>query len=253
MEVWRKLVLWFAWARRYDDWQSEFERLPLGDPIRELQHSLLWSFRFFVPLLPESVKVGDWLQKSKMCISAFIGGCLSEMPADELSQQQYLDWCIEWTIEQLKDADGWAEYDRRKEREQFEAQLNRERRRAGYGKQEAIMWLTETDPDFDPADFEKNSSNDGQISTASTGGHSSNQYTAISTDGDSKPQPESEAIGEVPNDAIITAQYVGGKTGFFVQTADGLEKIIRGQRYRLPGHIWENIIEQEQTREWKKL
>ena len=250
LEAWRKLVQWFNWTRQFDDQQAmmtAFEALPLGDPLRDLYDALIWGFRHFAPMIPAEARVNNWLDKGKLCFEAFICGSLryiddNQYDLSELFQKDYLDECISWTVKQLQDTEGWREYDERIAQQQIKNQLGVKRYQASYsGNREAIEWLKKNDPDFNEADYAKPFPSVEKV---------------ITTDPTPDPvtvQTESTARGEVPNNAIIEAAYIGGKNGFSIMTVNGLQKIIKGQRYRLPGHIWQNILFLEEEREWKRL
>lgn len=221
LEVWSKLIRWFAWVRRCDDdWMAEFERLPLDDPVRELYGSLLWGFRYFVGRIPDRLKTGDWITKSKILIEYFITTLLGEMSPAELSQQQHFDGCILWTIEQLRDTELWAEYDEQFRQKRLEAEAEAERKRREY---QEFVKAHEAAPviKHEPVTIQP---------TESAG-------------------PD---VGEVTSNGVVRIKYVGGSVGFNILTITGPEPAIKGRQYIVTTEVWQNLQEFSIGR-WEKI
>lgn len=116
LEVWRNLIVWLNYAKNYDNELEALKALEPGDRLRELHNSLLWSFRHFVLLLPDDIKRADyWPEKCKLLIECYIIGALNaDVQISELQQEIYLDDCIKFVIEMVRNPDNWREFDRAK-------------------------------------------------------------------------------------------------------------------------------------------
>lgn len=213
LEVWRNLIVWLNYAKNYDNELEALKALEPGDRLRELHNSLLWSFRHFVLLLPDDIKRADyWPEKCKLLIECYIIGALNaDVQISELQQEIYLDDCIKFVIEMVRNPDNWREFDRAKH----------------------DQWKPKPKPAEAPEE----------------------PVTLINNPVIDNPiESDSASSGEVSANELnfVEAEYIGGYTGIFIQTSDGLQKVEKGKRYRLPVHIWENIQEFAKI-EWRKV
>lgn len=217
--TWCALVRWCAWSSRFEEPLQALAALAHDDPIRADAAGLLWAFRHFANEIPEAARRPGWPEKAKICLTVYIESALDDgLAPAELSQADYMNWAVEWTVEQLLE---WPEEPQDTPPPPFEP----------------FTWPEESEP-VGPSTMEE-----PETTTFTTFGNDSKN--SKTTTFDEPPPPPADA-----GPGSVKIKYIGGQVGFELATVEGKKKVTRGVTYHVSPETWENIRE-FQPKQWE--